>query len=208
MALAVRELPQYCRDWIAYRRLPGAERLHVVDSSPCFGDRRSSHEVDPQYFYVNSWAARRILAAAPIVHVDIASQVVMAGMLSAAVPVVYLDYRPLGVKLTNLISIRGDILALPFSSNSTISLSCLHVAEHIGLGRYGDPLDPLGTTKACRELSGILAPGGNLYFAVPVGRPRVCFNAHRVLDPSSVPAYFQGLKLEEFSAVSDDGRFG
>jgi hypothetical protein len=201
----VRGLPRYVSDWISYGQMPGAEKLRLADSYPCFGDRRKTHEVDPQYFYVNSWAARRIISQAPVLHVDVASQIVMAGMLSAAVPVVYLDYRPLEVTLSNLSNMQGDILNLPFRDNSVTSLSCLHVAEHIGLGRYGDPIDPNGTIKACRELSRVLAAGGCLYFAVPIGRPRVCFNAHRIFDPSAISNLFPGLKLEEFSAVSDDG---
>ena len=40
----------------------------------------------------------------------------------------------------------------PFGDRSVPSLSCLHVVEHVGLGRYGDPLDPQGSIKAMREL--------------------------------------------------------
>ena len=53
----------------------------------------------------------------------------------------------------------------------------------------------------------MLAPGGNLYFAVPVGRPRVCFNAHRIHAPETIVEYFAGLELVEFSGVHDDGRY-
>ena len=86
-------------------------------------------------------------------------------------------------------------------------MSCLHVAEHIGLGRYGDPLDPAGTRKAAGELQRVLAPGGQLLFSLPVGRPRVDFNAHRVHDPHRVRALFPELELAEFAGVDDAGRF-
>jgi len=75
------------------------------------------------------------------------------------------------------------------------------------LGRYGDPLDPEGTKKAARELARVLAGGGRLYFALPVGRPRVCFNAHRVHSPEAIREFFCDLELVEFSGVHDDGRF-
>jgi SAM-dependent methyltransferase len=101
----------------------------------------------------------------------------------------------------------GDILDLPFADGSIASLSCLHAAEHIGLGRYGDPLNPHGTREACMELRRVLAPGGNLYFAVPVGRERVCFNAHRIHAPGTIMEYFSGLDLIELSCVHDDGRY-
>jgi hypothetical protein len=79
------------------------------------------------------------------------------------------------------------------------------VAEHIGLGRYGDPLHPEGTKKAAGELVRILAPTGNLYFSVPVGKPRVCFNAHRIHSPQQILSYFHDLELLQFSGIDDDG---
>jgi len=87
------------------------------------------------------------------------------------------------------------------------SVSCLHVAEHIGLGRYGDPLDPLGTRKAAAELERVVAPGGQLLFSLPVGRPRVEFNAHRVHDPAEVASWFSRCSLREFAGVDDGGVF-
>jgi hypothetical protein len=87
------------------------------------------------------------------------------------------------------------------------SISCLNVAEHIGLGRYGDALDPDGTKKACAELERVLMPGGNMYFSVPLGRPRLCFNAHRIHSPAQIFEYFKGLKLVELSGINDRGEF-
>jgi hypothetical protein len=77
----------------------------------------------------------------------------------------------------------------------------------VGLGRYGEPLDPLGTKKACRELARILAQGGNLYFSLPVGRPKLRFNAHRIHSPQQIIEYFNGLQLVELSGVNDEGNF-
>ena len=51
------------------------------------------------------------------------------------------------------------------------------------------------------------APGGNLYFALPVGKPRVCFNAHRIHAPETILDYFSGLKLKELSGIHDDGSY-
>ena len=102
--------------------------------------------------------------------------------LSAFTQVVFLDIRPLQISIP-VNCLAGDILNLPFASNSVPSLSCLHVAEHIGLGRYGDNLNPLGTILACKELERVLLPGGNLYFSIPIGRQGVYFNAHEFMIP-------------------------
>ena len=206
-ARALAAYPQYLVQWRQYIRLPGAERMRLADAYPQLHDRSSTMGVDSHYFYVNAWAMRRIVARGPVCHVDIGSQTIFASLLSAVVPVVFLDYRPLRANLAGLGCLQGDILNLPFADASLESLSCLHVAEHIGLGRYGDPLNPDGTRKAVQELARVLARKGNLYFALPVGRPRVCFNAHRIHAPEMICRYFSDLELVEFSGVGDDGRF-
>jgi len=83
----------------------------------------------------------------------------------------------------------------------------LHVIEHIGLGRYGDPINPMGSRDAAKELQRVVAPKGRLYLSVPVGRERVCFNAHRVHEAETVVSYFQDLQTISFSLVDDQGQF-
>ncbi|NDC42314.1 MAG: DUF268 domain-containing protein, partial [Chitinophagia bacterium] len=56
---------------------------------------------------------------------------------------------------------------LPFESDSIPSLSCMHTIEHVGLGRYGDQLDPQGDLKAIAELKRVVQPGGDLLFVTP-----------------------------------------
>ena len=199
--------PGYIRDWRQYARMPGAEPMLLRNAAPQLYDRTGTTGVDHHYFYVDGWAMRRIVAAKPDRHVDIGSQTMFVNLLSAVVPVTFVDYRPLKEALPGLTNQSGDILQLPFEDGSLPSLSCLHVAEHIGLGRYGDPLNPSGTRLACAELRRVLAPGGNLYFALPVGRERVEFNAHRVHAPETILAYFAGLELVEFSGVDDEARY-
>jgi SAM-dependent methyltransferase len=103
--------------------------------------------------------------------------------------------------------IEGSILSLPYEDNSVDSLSCLHVIEHIGLGRYGDPVDIHGSNKSAKELSRVLSKGGALYLGVPIGRERVEFNAHRIFNPNSIVAMFSELELIEFKAIDDGGSF-
>ncbi len=203
----LRRYPHYIAEWRRYTQLPGAEPLRLADAYPQLHDRTATSSIDPHYFYVNGWAMRRIVAQRPAHHVDIASQTIFVNLLAAVLPVTFVDYRPLQASLAGLTPRAGDILDLPFADGALASVSCLHVAEHIGLGRYGDPLNPQGTRQACAELARVLAPGGQLYFAVPVGRPRVCFNAHRIHAVPTILEYFSALALVEFSAVHDDGRY-
>lgn len=199
--------PRYLYDWFRYRRLHGDDVAALCDTYPQLHDRTSTTGYDRHYFYMSAWATRRIVNAKPMVHVDVGGHNLFVAQLSAMIPVKFVDIRPLEATLSGMECLAGSILNLPFADNSLESLSCLHVAEHIGLGRYGDPLDQMGTLKAARELSRCLQPGGNLLFAVPVGKSRVQFNAHRIFDPNAICAYFETLALQEFSVVRDDGSF-
>ena len=178
----------------------------MLDSYPCLTDRVTHTPFDPHYFYQAGWLARRLPQALPELHVDIGSSAMMINVLSAFVETVFVDYRPLPARLQNLYPVAGNIVRLPFADASVSSLSCLHVIEHIGLGRYGDLLDAEGSQKAATELARVILPGGKLYLSAPVGRERVCFNAHRVFNPSGLTRMFPDLSLVEFSFVDDNGQ--
>lgn len=199
-------LAWYARDLRAYRRM-GGDDVAWRDLWPTVHERTATSGIDAHYFFLNGWAARRVVSAAPRRHVDVGSQTGFVNVLAAAVPTVFVDYRPLKARQSSLVPMAGDLLRLPFADASVSSLSCLHVIEHVGLGRYGDPLDTRGSRRAAAELARVLAPGGQLLVGLPVGMPRTCFNAHRIHDPRSVPELFPGLTLQEFSAVTDDGQF-
>jgi hypothetical protein len=197
----------YLRDWRRFRRIAGAPPTPVADSYPCLGDRTAFTTFDPHYLYQGVWATSRVHDLDPDLHVDVGSHLGWVSSLAAVRCVVFVDIRPATVTIPNLSILNGDGIRLPLASRSIRSLSCLHVAEHVGLGRYGDKLDPHGARRMCSELARILAAGGVLLFSIPIGRPRVCFNAHRVFDPFEIIEYFDGLELSEFSAVTDDRRF-
>jgi hypothetical protein len=84
----------------------------------------------------------------------------------------------------------------------------MHVIEHIGLERYGDPLDAKGDLKAITELKRVLSQDGNLLFVVPLGeRAVIQYNAHRIYTYKQILSYFSELKLISFSYINDDGIF-
>ena len=199
-------LPRYLREWDVYRKAATEQQLSFRDSYPCLTDRVKATPFDPHYFFQAAWLARRVHQGMPPFHVDIGSSVMMLNVLSASAKTIFVDYRPLRVRLSNFIPLGGDIVRLPFRSRAITSLSCLHVIEHIGLGRYGDPINPAGSQLAAAELQRVLQPGGRLFLSVPVGRERVCFNAHRVFLPHTLRAFFPELQLKSFSFVDDSGQ--
>ena len=203
--VALRYLPRYAADWLAFRQQAGTWSVKLADSYPCLADRLPTTPFDPHYFYQGNWLARRLVDARPRQHVDVGSSVLTMGVLSAHVPTVFVDYRPLVVRQSGLNCVAADILRLPFADHSVQSLSCLHVIEHIGLGRYGDPLNADGARLAAEELQRLVDHGGTLYLSTPIGRERVCYNAHRVFAPATILSLFSQLQLTRFCYVSDDG---
>lgn len=169
----------------------------------CLDDKTQETAFDRHYIYHPAWAARVLAKTRPQRHTDFSSTLNFCALVSAFIPVDFYDYRPAPLQLSGLNSLGADLLSLPFENNRLESASCMHVLEHVGLGRYGDPIDPDGDIKAIRELCRVLAPGGNLLIAVPVGEARVQFNAHRVYRHRDFVKYFEGFELVEFALIPD-----
>lgn len=206
--------PKYQRFIAEYREFarlsedyPKRFPLRWKDHAPFLDDRLGYTPFPPDYTYFPAWAARVLANLRPARHVDIASSIHFCTIVSAFVPIDYFEYRPAHLTLTNLTSERADLTRLPFPTGSVESISCMHVVEHVGLGRYGDPLDPIGDLRAIKELARVLARGGSLLFVVPVGEPRVAFNAHRVYSYDQIAESFPGLRIEQFALVDDRGGF-
>jgi hypothetical protein len=159
------------------------------------------------YFHQDLWAARKIYERRPSNHVDVGSR--MDGFIAhllTFMPVTVIDVRPLSSTVSGLTFMQADGANLStIPSNSIASLSSLHAVEHFGLGRYGDHIDPEACFAGMAALARVLRPNGRLYFAVPIGRERVEFNAHRVFSPATILRAFAGLELCSFAAVDDGG---
>ena len=158
------------------------------------------------YFHQDLWVANRLFKTDTTRHVDVGSR--LDGFIAHILPfcsVTFVDLRPISLSHDNFSFVQGTINALPFPNASVASLSCLHVIEHIGLGRYGDEVDPDGHRKAAAELVRVLAPGGRLYLGTPVGRQRLVFDAHRIFDPETIVEAFAPARLVSFHLISDAG---
>ena len=208
----MKNIPRYLRDLAAYRRAAAGGRfpLRLGALYPILADYDdAAGGASGHYFHQDLWAARKIFARRPAAHIDVGSRIdgFVAHVL-AFMPVQVLDIRPLESHVPGLSFVQGDATDLAgFADASIDSISSLHAVEHFGLGRYGDPVDGEACFRAMRSLARVLAPGGRLYFSVPIGRERVAFNAHRVFDPATIVQTFGELELASFSAVDDRGDF-
>ncbi|MDB5266921.1 MAG: hypothetical protein JWN89_736 [Parcubacteria group bacterium] len=193
-------LSSFYMELAAYKKLGKNPDFNMrrENLKPMIFERLSETIVDPTYFYQDAWCAGKIFQASPDHHVDVGSETGFVGIVSQFVPTTMVDIRPVNLSMPGFSFVKGDILAMPFPDNSVSSLSSICVVEHIGLGRFGDSLDPFGSEKSAKELSRILAPGGNLYISLPVDtESRIYFNAHRAFTRDHALRLFPSLELAE-----------
>lgn len=202
----------YAHEFYKFWRLSGGENGRLQcrwrDRLPVMLDNTTTTSFDRHYVYHCAWAVRVLSQLRPERHVDISSSLYFASIVSAFIPIDFYDYRPSALSLSCLNTGKADLISLHFPDRSIPSISCMHVVEHIGLGRYGDSIDPDGDLKAISELQRVLAVGGSLLYVVPVGRPRVCFNAHRIYSYHQVRNQFSGLRLVQFALIPDSETHG
>lgn len=205
-------LVRFVKEWLKYRDgalgRAGAMRADFADIYPIVGDYDAPAGEVTYYFHQDLWAARKIYAARPSRHVDVGSRIdgFVAHVL-AFMPVEYVDIRPLPNPVEGLNLLVADATRLEgIADDSVISLSSLSAAEHFGLGRYSDPIDPDACFHFMDALCRVLAPGGRLYFSVPVGSERVEFNAHRIFSAATILDRFAALRLESFAYVDEADR--
>lgn len=200
-------LPAFLRDWTRFRRTHSGK----MNLMPCLHDRyEEGGATRSEYFWQDLIVARAIHAAKPVKHVDIGSRIdgFVAHVASFRDCEVF-DVRPVSAAVPGVVFHRADLMepaSLSFAAGDGYcdSLSCLHAIEHFGLGRYGDPVNPLGYQRGIENMAQLLKPGGTLYLSTPVGQERVEFNANWVFDPRSIVscAKSNGLVLQQLSVIS------
>jgi hypothetical protein len=152
---------------------------------------------DPHQFYPAAWTARQLAQLRPSLHVDVGSCATDVGIFSAFMPVIFVAGQPLQTRVPGLATLAGNVTRLPFPDKTLVSLSALHVIEHVGKGDPDEPIKGLG------ELQRVLGYRGSLYLATLVGRERVV-DAQRVFAPETILRAVPQLRLRRFSYVGDD----
>ena len=170
-----------------------------LSAFPCLDDD-AGHEYDQHYIYHVAWAIRKIKEINPKNHIDIGSSLHLSTCAAALVPTTFLDFRKPDLHIENLIVKQFDLTRDGYATSDCIS--CCHVVEHIGLGRYGDKLDNEGDLKAIANLRRMATK--HLLFVVPVGKPVVAFNAHRVYSPVYINSLFPEYDCE-FYLIPNNG---
>ena len=204
------EIPRYLRDRRNYSLVLKNHKEWPMAIYPIFLDRNTDSASLGEYFWQDFLVAKQIISQNPRRHIDVGSRIDgFIAHLACVRNVEVLDIRPLSAKIENVDFTQWDITDPDPALNGVADcVSCLHTVEHIGLGRYGDKLDPDGWRKGLKSLINLVAPGGGgLWLSVPIGIQRVEFNAHRIFDPITIihAAGKLGMKLCSFFYLTDSG---
>jgi len=202
----VRYLRKYLADKAAFIKAGGI----ITDNYPIYDDfKKQAGTVSGHYFHQDLLVARFINQASPVRHIDVGSSIEgFVAHVASYRDIEVIDIRPLqDIGHSQIRFMQGNLMELDHSLIEICdSLSCLHALEHFGLGRYGDPIDPMGHLKGFNNLHKMLKMGGTLYISFPIGKSGVHFNAHRVFDPTEILEWSKGLfALVRFDYVDDAG---
>ena len=123
-----------------------------------------------EYFWQDLFVAKKIIEQNPKKHIDIGSRIDgFISHLACVREIEVLDIRPLNSDIENVKFTQWDINNPKEEFNySSDCVSCLHTLEHLGLGRYGDKLDPDGWKKGLNSISKLITNMGLLWLSVPL----------------------------------------
>lgn len=202
---AVYVLPYFLLDFWKFRKNYSG-KLHLM---PCLNDRHEeAGATKNEYFWQDLLVARWIHEAMPIKHVDIGSRVDgFVAHVASFREIEVIDVRPINNTIPGVIFQQANLMDSDFFLREEMesycdSLSCLHVLEHFGLGRYGDPINPQGWQQGLKHMARLLKPGGTFYLSTPIGKSRVEFNANWVFNPKTVIHAAEEFKLKLTSLTS------
>jgi len=192
--------PSLLRYWNGYRAFQRINKGDAIKISIVLGDDKSaSSSADGHYFWQDLYCAKWIYQRRPKNHLDVGSRIdgFIANLLTF-MDVTVLDVRESSANIPGLKFLVGNAQeALTNLEGQFESVSSLHSIEHFGLGRYGDPLDYEGHLKGISNIAKCVQLHGYLYVSFPVGKPRIEFNAQRIIHPNWAEEVLKNFELEE-----------
>lgn len=218
---SIRGYPKYFQNLRLLKRSIASGKFNPLpDSVKRFGSPypivdeffSSAGTASGHYFHQDLVVANHIYKEKPDLHLDIGSRIdgFIAHLLSFEQKTILADVRSIKIKNPNISFVQMDLTGeLPMELIEKYrSVSCLHAIEHMGLGRYGDPVNAFGHYVALRNLTQLLSKLGTLYVSYPFGeKSRIEYNAHRVISLEESRNMFEmnNLTVRGFSYVDDDG---
>jgi len=206
---SIYRLPWFFFQKVQFQKLLKKNSYSHLEVLPILFDYDKQVGLLGEYFWQDLLVAKKIIKLNPKRHIDIGSRIDgFIAHLACVRKIEVLDIRPLSSSIENVKFTQWDINNPKEELYSTADcVSCLHTLEHLGLGRYGDKLDPDGWKKGLNSIVNLLVDKGKLWLSVPLGNERIMFNVHRIFAPKTIVDYCSqlGIKLAQFYYLTDNG---
>jgi SAM-dependent methyltransferase len=116
-----------------------------------------------------------------------------------------IDFMP-SRKPVEFTFVRGNLEYMPFDNDSFDIITAVSTIEHVGLGRYGDPISPDGDKNAMEEIRRVVKPGRRIVITIPCEADIICYSKdgvplHRAYSPTSLNNLLSRLKILEISYI-------
>ena len=218
LAKTIAYLPQFYRELSQFKKLArdSGTELAFKNTFPVYVDY-SKPVVNKHYWFQDIYVASKVIAQSRQVvgfrHVDIGSRLegFITSLISAGIDLTFGDINVPNMPFPNATAKFIDLQSMtPEQFVGIRSVSCLHVIEHLGLGKYGDRIDPIGHRRVFADFGRVLESGTKLYISSPTSRrPGIVFNGGRHLDPAEMiaDAHAAGFSVDETGSVQDDWEF-
>lgn len=193
--------PKYIMQMMAWRRSGGRIDEYEPILSDYFGTEAGL--ASGGYFYQDIMVANHVLQQQPQRHITVGANITgFVGHVATFMPITVCDVRPLTeIAHPNIEFVQQDFGARDFDPTGLTadSVSCLSCLHHVGLGRYGDPINPRGPFAALDNLAQMVSPGGYLYLGTVVGSTsHVIFNLGRVFTIDEILEHLSNFDLVRF----------
>jgi len=179
-----------------------------VEIKPCLHDfNKSAGDIKNEYFWQDLLAAQIVLQKNPKSILDIGSRIDgFVAHIASSRQLTLMDVRPIKNEIKNVNFLQMDLMQDVKSEELFEVITCLHVLEHFGLGRYNDAINPSGYIVGLNNIFKLMEEGGSFILATPAGRPRVEFNANMIFSPFDIIqiAIDAGLELIQIFEVHSD----
>jgi len=165
---------------------------------------KSSRVIEYPWIYMN---IDKVNVCKRLLDVGSVDSVLPINLASQGYEVWCIDVRQFEGKglVQNLKCLVGDVRKTSFENDFFDCVIAVSTLEHIGLGRYGEWLEPDGDITAVSEISRILSENGVLLVTLPFGKGET-FPSHRVYNQQRLKTILEGFKVEREDYYSRNKR--
>lgn len=172
----------------------------------------------------HAMAAHRLDGMSGLVVGSMQPWVEVTALINGAAKVLTVEYNPLVIqeefkdRMSAILPVDFMNQWAKFAGTFDFAASFSSI-EHSGMGRYGDPIDPIGDLREMLKIKCMLKKGGEypcdllvilcpfpglMFLGFPLGTDSIVYNAHRIYGPVRLAMMFYGFEwLGTFNGASE-----